>query len=306
MQFWVGITDGDWFEHLAALRPDEVNFWQPGATPPRRMEPGWPFLFKLHSPYDFIVGGGYFVRFSQLPCFLAWDAFGEKNGATSLRDLVDRVARYLKSAQTPGSVIGCNILNSPFFFPRHEWIRIPENWSSQIQRGMTYDTDETHGRALWDEVVTRLERLAPAISEPREEAVLRRYGKEYLARARLGQGAFRVLVTDAYHRRCAVTGERTLPALEAAHIQAHSAHGPNQVNNGLLLRADIHRLFDDGYVTIDPDLRFLVSKQVREEFENGRKYYRFNGQSLINLPEAIDERPSAAFLEWHNRQFRDE
>jgi putative restriction endonuclease len=36
---------------------------------------------------------------------------------------------------------------------------------------------------------------------------------------RLGQGAFRLLVTDAYQRRCAVTGERTLPVLDAAHIR---------------------------------------------------------------------------------------
>ena len=64
MQFWVGITDGDWYDYLAALEPDEVNFWQPSARPPRNMEPGWPFLFKLHSPDNFTVGGEFFVRFT--------------------------------------------------------------------------------------------------------------------------------------------------------------------------------------------------------------------------------------------------
>ena len=52
-----------------------------------------------------------------------------------------------------------------------------------------------------------------------------RRGEAYLARARLGQGTFHTLVTDAYHRRRAVTGERSLPALEAAHIKAHAADG---------------------------------------------------------------------------------
>ncbi|MCG3201464.1 MAG: hypothetical protein NFCOHLIN_01334 [Gammaproteobacteria bacterium] len=267
------------------------------------MEPGWPFLFKLHSPKNFIVGGGFFIRFSQLPCFLAWEAFGEKNGATSLRELIERVARYRHAPQTPGSVLGCNILNAPFFFLEHEWIPIPKNWPANVQRGMTYDTNESYGRALWDEVVMRLEQSTLAIADATKVADKPRFGAQYLTHARLGQGAFRVLVTDAYHRRCAVTGEKTLPALEAAHIQAHSAFGPNHVNNGLLLRADIHRLFDDGYVTIDRDLRFLVSKRVREEFENGREYYQFHGRPLVNLPDAPEERPSAAFLEWHNGQF---
>lgn len=303
MQFWVGITDSDWFEYLAARRPDEVNFWQPGATAPRRMEAGWPFLFKLHSPRNFVVGGGIFVRFSQLPCFLAWEAFGEKNGAMSLKELVDRVGRYRGGRQTPGSIIGCNVLNSHFFLPEREWIPIPDNWPANVQRGLTYDTENEYGRALWEEVTARLERAEPLVAEPREEIETQRFGAPYLAHARLGQGAFRVLVTDAYHRRCAVTGEKTLPALEAAHIQAHSAFGPNRVDNGLLLRADIHRLFDDGYATIDRDFSFVVSRRVREEFENGREYYRFHGRPLSNLPDTPNERPSEAFLDWHNSQF---
>ena len=89
MIFWVGITDDDWFEHLSSIKPDEVNFWQPGPTPPRKnMEPGTLFLFKLHSPRNYIVGGGFFVRFTKLPCYLAWNAFEEKNGVESLSSLL--------------------------------------------------------------------------------------------------------------------------------------------------------------------------------------------------------------------------
>lgn len=51
MQYWVGITDNDWFDTLAQLSPDEVNFWQPGgSTSFKAILPGAPFLFKLHSP----------------------------------------------------------------------------------------------------------------------------------------------------------------------------------------------------------------------------------------------------------------
>ena len=296
MRYWVGITDGDWFKTLRRLQPDEVNFWQPSERKPRTMEAGWPFLFKLHSPQNYIVGGGFFVRFTVLPCFLAWDAFREKNGVSSLPELVQRTARYRRSPQTSGTAIGCNILTDPFFLEEEDWIPIPDDWPSNVQRGFTYDTDTKSGSALWQAVEERLIMKQPvAAEEPR-------FGPAYLAKARLGQGAFRTLVTDAYHRRCAVTGERSLPALEAAHIKAHAEKGPNQTQNGLLLRADIHRLFDDGYVTVDPDLRFLVSPKLREEFENGRAYYALEGRVLRNTPDQQLDQPSRKFLEWHNTE----
>ncbi|MEE8329017.1 MAG: hypothetical protein V3R54_03700 [Thermodesulfovibrionia bacterium] len=67
MKFWIGVTNNEWFKFLSTRTPDEVNFWQPGGTSFRALEPGEPFLFKLHSPLNFIVGGGYFVRHSVLP-----------------------------------------------------------------------------------------------------------------------------------------------------------------------------------------------------------------------------------------------
>jgi putative restriction endonuclease len=75
------------------------------------------------------------------------------------------------------------------------------------------------------------------------------YGAAYLAKARIGQGAFRVLVTEAYNRRCALTGERSLPVLQASHIKPFAKQEPHRVSNGLLLRSDLHLLFDTGLLT---------------------------------------------------------
>ncbi|GAB3173810.1 hypothetical protein GCM10027059_45500 [Myceligenerans halotolerans] len=55
-------------------------------------------------------------------------------------------------------------------------------------------------------------------------------------------------MTAAYQRTCALTGNRITPALEAAHIVPMSAHGQPRVDNGLLVRSDVHRLFDLGYI----------------------------------------------------------
>ena len=93
MRAFVGVTDGDWYELLAAqAHLDEVNFWQPGGNRVFRvLEPGELFLFKLHSPQNFIVGGGVFAHATILPISLAWDAFGIANGAPTLQEMRERV-----------------------------------------------------------------------------------------------------------------------------------------------------------------------------------------------------------------------
>lgn len=108
-------------------------------------------------------------------------------------------------------------------------------------------------------------------------------------------------MTDIYDRRCAITKEKTLPALEAAHIRPYSEGGEHEASNGLLLRRDIHSLFDAGYVTVTPDHRFEVSRRIREEFENGRHYYALQGQEIA-LPREMAFRPDPVALEWHNEQ----
>ena len=73
------------------------------------------------------------------------------------------------------------------------------------------------------------------------------------------------------------------------------------VQNGLLLRADIHRLYDAGYVTVTPELRFEVSRRLRDDYENGRVFYDLDGAQLRALPKRRDARPSKVALEWHAR-----
>lgn len=303
MKLYVGVTDDQWFGFLAVRRPDEVNFWRPGGAQAfHAVEPGAPFLFKLHSPRNFIVGGGFFVRHTVLPLSLAWECFGEKNGAETLSEVV-RLIQRRRHDNDPNPQIGCTILAEPFFFAEGDWIPVPADWSGNIVSGKTYDMETGPGQALWAQVLEQLHR--PDVAEMPEAASEQdapRYGNAYLSRARLGQGAFRVLVTDSYHRRCAMTGERTLPVLQAAHIKPFSESGPNQVSNGLLLRSDLHILFDKGYLTVTPDLRVEVSRRIREEYENGRDYYALAGRPLAVRPDEVNDRPSPEFLEWHREK----
>ncbi len=294
----IAVTDSDWFERLRH-QPGlgEVNFWAPSATNFRALQPGELFLFKLHAPRNAIVGGGIFAYANVLPCSLAWRAFGEANGAHSAQDMRERIARYRRMDPSDRSdfAIGCRILTQPFFLEERDWIPVPTSWSPNIVSIKTYNTSEPEGLALWETVSSRLNR--PQLASMGEESS--RFGEPRLIRPRLGQGAFRVLVTDIYQRRCAVTRERTLPALEAAHIRPYSDGGAHEARNGLLLRRDIHSLFDTGYVTVTPDLRFEVSRRIKEDFENGRDYYALHGRR-IRAPQETRQHPDPVALSWHN------
>ena len=106
---------------------------------------------------------------------------------------------------------------------------------------------------------------------------------------------------DAYSRACAVTHEHSLPALEASHIQPYAKSGPHEVCNGVLLRADLHRLFDQGYVTVTPEYRVEVSPRLKLDYDNGHSYYPLHG-SRVSLPTAPEDAPRLDYLRWHNEQ----
>ncbi len=188
-------------------------------------------------------------------------------------------------------------MEQPTFFSVGSWVREPRDWRPNIVQGRTLDLSTGEGRRIWTDVMDRIGRRK--IAEPAPEGA--RYGTEVVIQPRLGQGTFRVLVTDVYRRRCAVTGERTLPVLEAAHVRPYAEGGRHELTNGIFLRSDRHTLFDRGYVTITPDYRLEVSRRIRDEFENGRDYYALHGRD-VRVPAAPDQRPAPILLDWHNTQ----
>lgn len=299
LDYFVAVTDNDWYSFLADRKPDEVNYWRPKGKGFRAIPIGAPFLFKLHSPEDYIAGGGFFVRYERLPMSLAWDAFEEKNGADSLRELRRLILSHRGGSEIDPE-IGCVILNDPFFFPRDKCVPIPKDWSKNIVFGKGYSTETTIGRELWEQVTERILMLRASQSRPDSWHDQPAFGAQYLARARLGQGAFRILVTDAYGRRCAMSGEKTLPVLEAAHIKPFSETGPTRVENGILIRSDLHKLFDRGYITVTPEHRIEVSRRLKDDYDNGRDYYPLHGRVLARLPRDLADHPRREFLAWHN------
>ncbi len=307
MQFWVGVTDPYWFRFHQNNQSGELNFWQPkGPKVLRAIQSGAPFLFKLRKPFNHVAGVGFYVTHSVLPLSMAWRTFGNQNGVKTFQEFKQKI-NALRGNREMDPVIGCIVLTDPVFFPERDWIPMDQVWPKNIVQGKTFDANQQEGQWLWQKVQDRLNRYGwqERTQAKENELMAKDYDEPYkttLNKVRLGQGAFRSLILNAYQQRCAMTGEKTLPALEAAHIKEHSASGPYRTSNGILLRADLHNLFDSGYMTITPDYHIEVSPSIKEKFNNGKAYYQLHDNTLDILPKNPEDQPSKSFIEWHNEK----
>jgi putative restriction endonuclease len=221
---------------------------------------------------------------------MVWNIFRESNGSPSLDAFLLKMSQLRNEPINVVGRVGCVVLSDPIYFES------PVEYRRMYGPIFTENTATEYGAELWARLATQLVGIMKGASPfVVPTAAL---GAPTIKRPRLGQGAFRVNVTAAYEGRCAITGERTLPALEAAHIRPFSVEQSHDTRNGLLLRSDIHNLFDQGYVSVRPDFKFVVSKAIREEFENGRDYYRFH-ETPLRLPGRPEEMPDRDALDWH-------
>jgi putative restriction endonuclease len=299
---YVGVTDGDWYRHLAD-RPEltEANFWRPGGGREfGALAVGEPFFFKTHHPHNRVVGGGFYSDFARLKVSEAWDFYGAANGAQTYHEMRRRISRYRRGQ--PGDVdpyIGCVLLRDVRYFPDDGLAESPPQFAPSVVQGKTYDLADPQWQTYFQVLLARLlgadlgldlgmpwSRTGPVYGDPR------------LSPYRLGQRAFQAVVLNAYERRCAITGDKIRPVLQAAHIRPVAAEGENRLDNGLLLRSDVHTLYDRDYLGVDTSHRLLVSPRLRDEFGNGEQFYSRAGQT-ITLPRHRNDRPNRTFLEWH-------
>jgi putative restriction endonuclease len=300
---YVGVTDHTWYRFLAA-RPlmTEVNFWQPsGGREFRVLSPGEPFFFKTHYPHNRVVGGGFFSDSARLRVSEAWEFFGEANGVDSIDQMRARIGHYRRALISPGEdpVIGCLFVRDVRFFPDEAAVSPPPQFAPNIVQGKSYDLADPLVASYFADLLQRILGAAMELdfSQPwhRPGPV---FGDPRLAPYRLGQRSFQAVVLDAYHRRCAISGTHIPPVLQAAHIRPVTKGGEHRLDNGLLLRSDIHTLFDRGYLGVDPNYRLRVSPRLRADFSNGDQFYAKAGQ-IIELPQHRIDRPGREFLEWH-------
>jgi putative restriction endonuclease len=308
VQFWIGVTDPGWFAFHEARKSPEVNFWQKSARPAFKHAPDdVPFWFKLKQPYDTIAGGGRLVSTQVFSIGLAWELFGTANGADSLPEFACRITGSTNPSafQVP---IACQLLTDVFYLPPELRVPRPDSFATNLVVGKGYGEKDADAASIYAQVTDAASLLTPVPTAAAPPLRLPKWGEPRVVRPRLHQGGFRARLFEAYGKRCALTGESTLPALDAAHIIPFAEdHGTHEVTNGLLLRADFHRLFDNGLVTIEPNATtaanpyaIRISPRIAEQWYNGKAYYRLDGQPLSVLPTRKEWRPDPDRLRWHN------
>jgi putative restriction endonuclease len=309
MRGYVDVTDGDWYRFLAAwpeVSETPVNFWRPGGGNAfRALDVGEPFFFKTHAPHNRVVGGGFFSGFAPLRASEAWNLLGGGNGVASLERMRERIAHYRREPIGPNDdpEIGCVFIRDVTFFPDDLTFDPPPGFALNIVQGKGYDMGDPAVAGYFADLM----QLVLGTPLPVELDLGRPwhqtgpiFGQPRLTPYRMAQQAFKAVVLSAYRGQCAITGTKIRPVLEAAHIRPVTPRygGENRMDNGLLLRSDVHTMFDDGYLAVDPSHRLLVSPRLRADFGNGEQFYAKAGQ-VIALPDRRVDRPNREFLEWH-------
>lgn len=154
---------------------------------------------------------------------------------------------------------------------------------SQLRRVCESPQSQQSLRPLnWSQFILALQehispRVSECLTEPVNQALASEGHREVLTRARRGQSQFRGQLIDKYGSSCALTGPTPLVTLEAAHLYSYAEYGVHQEHGGLLLRRDIHRLFDRGDIAIHPE-RLTVDADVH--LLNFRHYSGLHGLQL--------------------------
>lgn len=142
------------------------------------------------------------------------------------------------------------------------------------------------------------DQLTDALEAGAEEP--HRYDEDHRVRVpasvvfRRGASKFRAALMRAYRAECAVTGTSIPGVLDAAHISPYKGDHTDRVSNGLLLRTDIHTLFDLHLLTVLPDLTIRIAPDARTE-----PYLNYD-RTKLTPPARRPHHPDPGVLTSHN------
>jgi putative restriction endonuclease len=291
--FAIATTDLSWFEHVRSghMGP-AVNFWTPTPWGVKGLQPGDRLYFMLKAPIRKVAGFGSFIRYTDMTASEAWAAYGLGNGVDSLLGLVRKIESFAEKrskgyVSTENPIIGCIELSdvvalddADFITPDQIGLSFP-NQVVKLKYFSGVDPIAAHV-SLSEKSVARFVLIQ---GEPSRKPTLRKDRKH--------QSAFRQEILANYAHRCCITSERVVELLEAAHIQPYIDERSNHSQNGLCLRVDLHRLFDEGLISVTSRNTVAVSDHLA-----GTSYAGLEG-ATVSLPVDVLVKPSPEALGFH-------
>jgi putative restriction endonuclease len=297
--FAISPTDNNWFKFLKDNDFNSfINFWTPTPWNIKKLKPGDKWYFLLKSPIREIGGFGEFFEYKNLTAFEAWRLYGHKNGATDLQQFINSIQLYIdKNSNKFGGTkidintyeIGCIILNNCQFWDFEDYKKAEDHEIVFGKQVVKYKYFNQYDPFKINEQESNND--FNILREPREN-----YKREI--NQRKGQSKFKGHVLKSYKNRCCITGETCPELLEAAHLQKYINNQSNHIQNGILLRVDIHRLFDNDLLFIDQNYVIHISSLIENPI-----YKQYHGCKM-SLPNDLDDFPSKKSLELRRLDFR--
>lgn len=285
----IAVTDPNWFNFLKNNDlHSNVNFWQPTYQRLNRINEGDRVYFKIKGE-RIIAGYGEFVEQRELTVNEAWRDFGQRNGCEIKKDFINIInqklhqhSQRIANERRIGSIVLNNCVYLDTFIVINDTV-----WNPRATKSFRYMKDgEKHP-------VTKRERITDfqLVKGPRTQ-------KTTTTNTRSGQSDFSSRIRRAYNNTCCISGETIPELLEAAHIQEYKSKDSQHVQNGLLLRVDLHRLYDSGLIFINDKYEIQVSSKL-----NGTIYEIYRNRS-INYHKDKRYKPSKDALMSRLQNFR--
>ena len=161
------------------------------------------------------------------------------------------------------------------------------DWYLQEESVNTRDSDNDN----LEDLESELDFDPENISDDRKRNIIESVQRE-------GQAKFRAELLNVYNGKCAMTDCDVEAVLEAAHIFPYRGTKSNYIANGLLLRSDIHKLFDQYLISINPNTnRIVISSNLLNTC------YEELNQKIVNFPQNLYTSPSKKELSFHYELF---
>lgn len=284
-----------------------TNFWslkQKDSAPDQelaRVKPGSLVLQVLKQGGQYyIVGGGYFVKWVLLKPSKAWECFGVRNGRNSFAEMMQEIR---EQGGDENSDLISHILYGTFIFSNRDALPVPVEYTQEFDDNdyrFLISTAQPIGRYL--DHILRERRAGLSAEEYSSDW----RGIYYLAAKHVEHAdidGFHAAVMAAYDFKCAITGDTSVPVLDVANIQPCYSKSFQSVQNGVLMRCDLHRLFSEGYITLsyvgDDAIEVRVSKSLASM---GAESYLKYDHKRITLPQDRTAWPKREYLLWHNNK----
>lgn len=274
------------FEEFAHDKDDEE-------LPP----PGSLVLFLVEKDGEQIIcGGGFFLKHLNLDITSCWNEYGVLSGYMTLNDFLKRAKEFKADMNDP---LSCYIADGSFIFIRKNMVHVPDMFRINFEdrSRITIPSDEPFGMFIKK---VCLERRKAQI-DPSSCTWPGIYYVASVHKSAEQASQYRTKLLSVYGFKCAVTGCTLMPALSVAHIKTIYDDRYLNLNNGVILRSDIHHLFSKGYLTFfyDDDglVRVKISKNMKLNLDP--EYSELDGKK-ITLPENKDYWPDKDYLKWHN------